>query len=465
LQVRSGFATETGRRPDNQDYVGAHFGASGRRDADIVAAVADGVGGHKGDRQAAKLAVRGFIEGYIARTPTLGVQRAAARSLDVINRWIHAQSRCDPELAGTGATFSCLILSHRTGHVMHVGDSRIYRLSEGQFDCLTTDHIAGRGDLSHVLSRAVGFEDTVNVDHQTISLRAHDRYLLCTDGVHGALADARLKALLDERSATEVAARRLVEAALSAGSHDNATALVLDAVDTPDVDQDELAHAIAALPLLPPPAPGDRVDGFILGPVISDGRYSRLFRAADGRGRALALKFPQERVATEVAYRSAFVREAWVAARVRSPYVGEVVEQPPGLQTRLYSVLPFYEGERGSPDSAQSGCTRNNTGTASCESRRALSVKTNAEVSNKQRHDHRRQRNGDCLPDDDRISLVQRRPHYRRWRGKSNALLKLMCEFDRIVEALLRVERNGFGEDDIQPRRQIGSGAGNGSIF
>lgn len=345
LQVRSGFATDKGPRPDNQDYVGSHFGASGRRDADIVAVVADGVGGHKGGRQAAELTVRGFIEGYVAQPATLGVQRSAARALEAINQWVYAQSRCDPELAGMGATFSCLILSRRRAHVLHVGDSRIYRLSEGRLDCLTTDHVAGRGDLAHVLTRAVGFEDALKVDHLAIALRPHDRYLLCTDGVHGALADARLKALLDERTAPDEAARRLVEAALGAGGQDNATALVIDVVDAPSADQDELSDAISALPILPLPAPGDNVDGFALGPVISDGRYSRLFRATDTRdGRALALKFPHPRVATEAAYRSAFVREAWVAARVRSPWVGEVVELTTGRQSRLYSAMPFYDG-------------------------------------------------------------------------------------------------------------------------
>ncbi len=346
LQVRLGFASETGRRPDNQDYVGAHLGANGLRGGDIVAAVADGVGGHKGGRQAAELTVRSFIEGYAAQPATLGVQRAASRALEAINQWVHAQGRCDPELAGMSATFSCLVLSRRAGHVIHVGDSRIYRLSERRLDCLTNDHVAGRGDLAHVLLRAVGFEAFLKVDHLAIGLRPHDRFLICSDGVHGALADARLKALLDERTAPDDAARRVVEAALSAGSRDNATALVLDVVDLPAADQDELADAIAELPILALPESGDRVDGFLLGPVISDGRYSRLFRATDGvDGRELALKFPHPRVATETSYRLAFVREAWVATRMRSPWIGEVIELPPGRQTRLYSAMPFYDGE------------------------------------------------------------------------------------------------------------------------
>lgn len=347
LQVRLGFASEKGRRPDNQDYVGAHMGNSGDGAArGVVAAVADGLGGHRGGRQAAELTIRSFIDAYYALPETLGVQRSAARALEAINQWLHAQGRSDPELSGMGCAFSSLILVRRSGHLIHVGDSRIYRLSEGRLECLTSDHVAGRGDLAHVLTRAVGLEELVRLDHLAIGLRPHDRFLLCTDGVHGAVNGARLKALLDERAAPEESARSVVEAALSAGGYDNATALVLDIVDLPAADHDELAYAIGELPILALPAPGETVDGFVLGEVVSDGRYSRLFRASDGaQGRPLALKFPHPRVAAENSYRLAFVREAWVAARVRSPWIGEVIEPPPGRRTRLYSVMPFYEGE------------------------------------------------------------------------------------------------------------------------
>ena len=63
------------------------------------------------------------------------------------------------------------------------------------------------------------------------------------------------------------------------------------------------------------------------------------------QNRKLVLKFPHPRVASEGSYRLAFVREAWVAARVRSLWIGEIIEVPAGRQTRLYSVMPLYEGE------------------------------------------------------------------------------------------------------------------------
>ena len=347
LEVRLGFASSMGKRPDNQDYVAAHMGDRARGAArGIVAAVADGVGGHRGGRQASELTIRSFIDAYYALPETLGVQRAAARALEAANQWICAQGRNDPQLSGMSCTFSGLILTRRSGHVVHIGDSRIYRLSDGRLDRLTTDHVMGRGDLAHVLQRAIGFEDFVKFDHSAIPLRQHDRFLICTDGVHGALNDARLKALLDERAAPEESAQALVDAALAAGGQDNATALVLDVIDLPPADQDDLTHAMAGLPILDLPAPGDAVDGFLLGDILSDGRTSRLFRATDmNDGRTLVLKFPHPRAISENSYRLAFVREAWVAARVRSLWVGEIIETAPGRQTRLYSVMPFYDGE------------------------------------------------------------------------------------------------------------------------
>ncbi|QWG20788.1 protein kinase [Bradyrhizobium sediminis] len=347
LQVRVGFVSETGKRSANEDYVGTCLGQTGAaRNRDVVAAVADGVGGHRGGREAAEVAVRCFVDAYYSLPETMGVRRRAARALEAANSWIYAQGRVDPQLGGMSCAFSSIILSRRLCHVIHIGDTRAYRLSEGRLERLTADHIAGRGDLAHLLNRAIGFEDFARFDYATIGLRQHDRLMICSDGVHGALADHRLQVLLGERASPEESARALVDAALAAGSTDNVTALVLDVVDLPPADRDELTHSIATLPILDLPSTGEVIDDFALGDVLSDGRYSRLFKATDRRqGREVVLKFPHPRVASEGSYRLAFVREAWVAARVRSLWIGEIIEVPDERQTRLYSVMPLYEGE------------------------------------------------------------------------------------------------------------------------
>jgi serine/threonine protein phosphatase PrpC len=347
LRVEAGFASLTGRRETNEDYVAACIDPPmpmARRG--LAAVVADGVGGHSGGRVAAETAVRGFLDAYYAMPETLGVLSGASRALESVNGWIHAQGRVDSSLTRMATTFSALLLRRRTAHVLHVGDSRVYRLSDGRLECLTQDHVAGRGDLRHVLMRAIGLEDFVKFDHHTLTLRPHDRFLLCSDGVHGTLDDRHLADLLSQRSSPDDLAHAVVEAALAAGSTDNATALVLDIIDVPAADQTELGGAIAALPLLDLPAVGETIDGFRLDAILSEGRYTRLFRATDTRdSREFVLKFPHPRVASEGSYRLAFIREAWVASRMRNPAIGEIVELTPERQTRLYSVMPFYDGE------------------------------------------------------------------------------------------------------------------------
>jgi serine/threonine protein kinase len=100
------------------------------------------------------------------------------------------------------------------------------------------------------------------------------------------------------------------------------------------------------LKLIPTPQAGDTVDGFVLNVLVSDGRYSRLFGAVDEvDGGTVVLKFPKPQVAAVAIYHAAFVREAWVGTRVRSPWVAHVIELPPGRQTCLYTVMPLYTGE------------------------------------------------------------------------------------------------------------------------
>jgi serine/threonine protein phosphatase PrpC len=346
LRIESGFASERGRRAANEDYVGLFDPGGLQADAKgIVAALSDGVGGAKGGRIAAELTVRSFIDGMYSQSETIGVQRAAASAIGGINRWLHAQGQRDPTLENAATTFTALALRGRSAHVLHVGDSRAYRLSEGELTRLTEDHTLRGPDVSHILYRAVGIEPTVRLDHAVQPMRPHDRFLLCSDGVHGVLSDRRIADLLGARSSPAADAERIVAAALAAGSDDNATAMVIDILETPEADQAALGTMLAELPIREAPAPGAVIDGFELATLLSDGHYSRLFKAIDtANGRTVAVKFPKPAVASASTYRLAFLREAWVAARLQNLLVGTVIELAPDRQSCLYSVMPFYEG-------------------------------------------------------------------------------------------------------------------------
>jgi serine/threonine protein phosphatase PrpC len=343
-----GFASKTGPRKHNEDFAGALSGAElPQPRQEVIAAIADGIGGAKGGRVAAETAVRGFLDGFCDLPETMEVQRAGARIVSALNAWINTMGRQDPDLAGMGCTLTALVLRGRVAHLLHVGDTRAYRLSGDRLTCLTTDHVREGGEgRSHLLNRALGVEAEVRLDYTTQPVALHDRFLLCSDGVHGGLTEQRITDILRERCAPEDTADALVTAALQSGSTDNCTALVLDVVGLPTARSADISAAILSLPVAPVPLRGETVDGFVLKALISEGRYTRLFAAEDEIERgSVALKFPKPQLASVEAYRAAFLREAWVGARVHHPSVGRVIELPPGRQTCLYTVMPLYEGE------------------------------------------------------------------------------------------------------------------------
>src|SRR5271166_1864324 len=158
VRASVGFASETGPRACNEDFAGGVFGnelPAPRQE--VVAAIADGIGGAKGGRVAAETAVRGFLDGLWDVPETMEVRRAGAGILNALNRWMHAQGQQDPGLAGMGCTFTALVLRGRLAHLLHVGDTRAYRLSGDRLTCLSIDHVRQDGTgRSHILTRALG---------------------------------------------------------------------------------------------------------------------------------------------------------------------------------------------------------------------------------------------------------------------------------------------------------------------
>ena len=348
VRASVGFFSDRGPRKENEDFAAAVIGAElpePRRE--VVAAIADGVGGAKGGRVAAELAVRGFLDGFWDLPETMEVRRAGARVVSALNAWINALGRQDPKLEGMACAFTALVLRGRVAHLLHIGDTRAYRLRRDRLTCLTQDHVRDRGPgRSGVLTRALGAEAEARLDYASQPVALHDRFLLCSDGVYGALTDERIAEALRERSAPDDTARALVAAALDSGSGDNCTALVLDVVALPTAASADVGGAIMQLPVIQTPAVGETIDGFALRALISDGRYSRIFAAQDEvEGGEVVVKFPKPQVAAVATYHAAFAREAWVGAHVHSPWVTQILEQPPGRQSCLYVVMPLYEGE------------------------------------------------------------------------------------------------------------------------
>ena len=348
LETQCGFATEAGKREVNEDFVAFYLGTENERALyGSSAIIADGIGGTEGGRFASELAVREFIDAYYAQKETLGVKRMAENALMSINRWIYSQSRRDSALKGMGTTFSVLIMLGSQVHIVHLGDTRIYRLRNKRLQCLTADHVHQHPDLQHVLTRALGIDETLHIDYSQHNLNLHDRFLLCCDGVHTILSDKKIQQLLSLNQSPQDHAREIVQEALQAGSQDNISALVVDVLKLPPPDKSFLEVAVDDFTMMALPKVKDRVDGFRLSKKISEGRYTCLFLASDEEGGhgEVVMKFPKPEANSEAIYRQAFIRENWITSHVHNPWIAEQVELETSRQTRLYTIMPYYQGE------------------------------------------------------------------------------------------------------------------------
>ena len=236
--------TIAGRRTNNEDAICA------RPELGLFA-VADGLGGYDGGEVASALAIDAISE-LVRRTagdadvtwpyaidPQLTpMENELGVAVRLANDRIGA--RRAGALREMGSTVVALRIAGEHAAVVHVGDSRLYRLRGGAFAQLTIDHslaaeLAASGAAPaenfpwrHVITRALG---TVRAEPeiQRIAVARGDAYLLCSDGLYDRLDAAAIAELLAQPSAT-VACRSLVEAAYLAGSSDNISAIVVRAV-------------------------------------------------------------------------------------------------------------------------------------------------------------------------------------------------------------------------------------------
>lgn len=202
--------------------------------------VCDGMGGHAAGQIASEIAAKTFIDVY-ANHPSENITAALVSAITAANRYVLDVSLAVPSRRGMGTTLSALILLQGTAHIAHVGDSRVYRLRDGQLDRLTDDHTwvdeaIKRGEIppeaaathpyKHVITRAIGTEDSVIPDVFKSEAHEGDIYLLCSDGLTNHVPDDWMAQVLREFGPGE-ATWRLIGKALMEGGSDNCTVLIV----------------------------------------------------------------------------------------------------------------------------------------------------------------------------------------------------------------------------------------------
>jgi hypothetical protein len=314
-----------------------------------VLALADGISSSRVSQVASAAAVRSFLEDYYGTAETWTVRRAGQCVLEATNAWLHAQTRrsdarFDPD-RGYVCTFSALILKGREGHLLHVGDSRIYRLHPQALEALTQDHRVRLSSAESHLARALGADASVEIDYRCWPLAEGEVYLLATDGAYEYLGAADVHAAL-ARHPADLDARRSPgchgPGALQPGQHHRAAG----ARGRPATGRGPGGSGRTAQPALPPPLQARmRFEGYTLLRELHASARSQVWLATDdASGQPVALKVPAQDLRADAQAIDRFLLEEWVARRIDHPHVLKPAGGP-RPRASLFVAMEHIEGQ------------------------------------------------------------------------------------------------------------------------
>jgi protein phosphatase len=218
--------------------------------------VADGMGGHSSGEVASRMAVETLAQFFRDTAEDEDVtwpyrfdkgqtyeENRLATGVKLANLRIHESAASNNKQKGMGTTLVTLRFAREGMVIGHVGDSRCYRVRNGQIEALTEDHSLLNDYIKlkqlteeeianfphkNVIVRALGMKDSVQVDIRTERPQVGDIYLLCSDGLCGMIEDDKiLEVILQHQTNLEAGCSSLIEAANANGGNDNITAVLL----------------------------------------------------------------------------------------------------------------------------------------------------------------------------------------------------------------------------------------------
>lgn len=232
-----------GGRSENQDsfgYSDTQFG--------LLVTVCDGMGGGPGGKTASTIAVKEIIDGVIQANDDETPANALLKAIHRANQALLAAIEENPSLKGMGTTCTAVLINKESAIVAHVGDSRVYQLRHHRKVFRTFDHSfvfglvkekviteeqARLSDQSNIITRALGLDAKLEIDITERPYEKGDRFMLCTDGIHGAMPEKDLvkKATRSKnvgQTVDDIATQVDGEGRRSGGGHDNLTIAIIE---------------------------------------------------------------------------------------------------------------------------------------------------------------------------------------------------------------------------------------------
>jgi len=348
LKISIGGATDKGVKEINQDFIGSYSPTEPQLSAKGIAlAMADGISSSKVSQEASEAAVNSFLEDYYCTSDSWSVKTSAQKVIQSINSWLYSQTRNSPyrfdKDKGYVCTFSALVLKSNTAHLFHSGDPRIYRLCGKQLEQLTKDHRRVISAEVSYLTRALGIDQTFEIDYQSQLLEQGDIYIIATDGVYEFLTNKQMVSTILTADTLANAADSIIEQALTLGSDDNLSVQIVRIDNVPEYQLDEV-HQLTMLPLPPRLSPRMQFDGYEILREIYISSRSHVFLALDNDTQeTVVIKTPSTELRNDSQYLERFMLEEWIAKRINNPHVAKAII-PKRKRNYLYLVTEFIDG-------------------------------------------------------------------------------------------------------------------------
>lgn len=346
--IQAGQHSDAGLKPHNEDACRIEIPEEPLLAAKgLCLVIADGVSRSEAGKEASEACVNGFIADYYSTPDSWTVKTSAQKVLGSLNNWLYSQGKRSYGTAGALlTTFSALIIKSGTAYLFHVGDTRIYRLRDGDLECLTVDHSTwGAGEKTY-LGRAMGADHHVDIDFRSLPVETNDVYMLTTDGVHEFISNIELRnCLRDNASNPEQAARILTGMALKAGSKDNVTCQVIRIDQLPKQDEASFLLQLSDLPFPPFLDVGMSIDGYLITRELHASNRTQIYVAQDtDTGQRVIIKTPSINFEDDPAYIDQFLHEEWIGKRIDNPHVLKIIEST-RRRRFLYYVTEYIEGD------------------------------------------------------------------------------------------------------------------------
>jgi serine/threonine protein phosphatase PrpC len=213
LQLQLGHATAAVPGKNNEDFHGIVTPREEReaQTRGIAVAIADGVSGNGGGRLASETAVKSLLRDFYGAPAIWNITQALDKLLRSINDWLLSENARHPEYEGMVTTLTMIVFKGNYYHMAHVGDTRVYRRRADVLKQLTIDHTWERGDMRHVLKRAVGLDSHLVADYTDGELIPGDVFLMVSDGIWEVLGERVVREVMEGGGSTQSIAEELVE--------------------------------------------------------------------------------------------------------------------------------------------------------------------------------------------------------------------------------------------------------------